>query len=206
MGRSKLKRPAVDEPSEDTSKVPIENLPKKLLWMHVNSGTKIRNVLGYALLEFPNRPCILWSGAGQGIGKVITCAELFKKKNTGLHQLTKLCYVESRNSSVKETHEKIRRVPEIHILLSRDSMYSKESGYQAPNNSGTFWDVNNEGTSEGITETTKIQSNSKMSNKAAEEFTAMGLRMGQKRPRKEQQTETPSKKNKKKDNGNQSKI
>lgn len=35
----------------------------------------------------------------------------------------------------------------------------------------------------------------------AEEFAAMGLRTGQKRPKKEQQTEAPRKKSKKKGNG-----
>lgn len=60
----------------------------------VKSGTKIRNVLGYALKEFVNYNCIVWTAAGHGIGKAISCAELFKKKQESLHQITRLRYVE----------------------------------------------------------------------------------------------------------------
>lgn len=60
----------------------------------VKSGTKIRNVLGYALKEFANYNCIVWTATGHGIGKAISCAELFKKKQEGLHQITRLRYVE----------------------------------------------------------------------------------------------------------------
>lgn len=60
----------------------------------VKSGTKIRNVLGYALKEFENYNSVVWTAAGHGIGKAISCAELFKRKHEGLHQITKLRYVE----------------------------------------------------------------------------------------------------------------
>lgn len=64
------------------------------IWLKVKSGTKIRNVLGYALKEFPNYNSVVWTGVGQAIGKTISCVELFKRKHEGLHQVTKLRYTE----------------------------------------------------------------------------------------------------------------
>ena len=50
----------------------------------------MRNVLEYAIKEFPNHNAILWTAAGEGIGKTISCVEIFKRKFPGLHQVTKL--------------------------------------------------------------------------------------------------------------------
>lgn len=123
MGKSKLKKKLkrselVEELKSAESDVPIKNLPEKFLWMHVStrklqtttskllldfahatllfkvkSGTKIRNVLGYALKEFPKHDSVVWTGIGNGIAKTISCAELFKRKHADLHQVTKLRYV-----------------------------------------------------------------------------------------------------------------
>ncbi|XP_047367388.1 ribonuclease P protein subunit p25 [Vespa velutina] len=73
--------------------IPFKNLPKEFLLMRVKNGTKIRNVLGYAIKEFTNHECIVWTGVGQAVGKVISCSELFKTIYKGLHQVTKLRYV-----------------------------------------------------------------------------------------------------------------
>ncbi|EFN65560.1 Alba-like protein C9orf23-like protein [Camponotus floridanus] len=122
MGKSKLKKKLKQEgesaEKSTSTKVPIENLPQKFLWMHVKSGTKIRNVLDYALKEFPNYNSIVWTGIGQGIAKAISCAELFKRKHESLHQVTKLCYMEPENPKediTTETHQ----IPEVHILLTK---------------------------------------------------------------------------------------
>ncbi|KAL6255900.1 hypothetical protein P5V15_013141 [Pogonomyrmex californicus] len=147
MGRSKLKKKLQlkqkvketisTEESTDTQKVPINNLPEKFLWMHVKSGTKIRNVLGYALKEFPNYNSIVWTGIEHSIAKTISCAEIFKRKHKGLHQITKLRNVRSEKSG-KDTTAEIHRVPEIHILLSKDIKDTTELGYQAPENCEQF--------------------------------------------------------------------
>ncbi|XP_020282578.1 ribonuclease P protein subunit p25-like protein [Pseudomyrmex gracilis] len=137
MGRSKLKKRVKQEIStkelaEDitetmkNTQVPIEDLPEKFLWMHVKSGTKIRNVLGYALKEFPNHDSIVWTGTGHGMGKAISCAELFKKKHEGLRQVTKLCYAKSKE--LKENASKdTQRIPEIHILLKKENIKDTSS-------------------------------------------------------------------------------
>lgn len=72
---------------------PIPGLPEKYLKMQVNSGTKIRNVLKYALKHFDEDNCVLWTGAGKGIEKTVTCVEIFKREKTGLYQINKIRYV-----------------------------------------------------------------------------------------------------------------
>ncbi|KOC70867.1 Ribonuclease P protein subunit p25-like protein [Habropoda laboriosa] len=200
MGRSKLKKKKwvknLDYPPEDLG-IPIPNLPPKVLLMRVKSGTKIRNVLGHALKEFSNYNSVVWTAAGHGIGKAISCAELFKRKQGGLHQITKLRYVESDRSKTEnknDTNVETRHVPEIHILLAKEIKDTSEPGYQAPDNRGEF-------SSQGEMRNGGKGKNQEAGSNAtcidAEEFAAMGLRTGQKRPKKEQQTEAPPRKNKK---------
>ncbi|KYN36981.1 Alba-like protein C9orf23 like protein [Trachymyrmex septentrionalis] len=166
MGRSKWKKKIQQEKStvkqteESTNtKVPIHNLPEKFLWMHVKSGTKIRNVLGYAMKEFPSYNSIVWTGTGSGIAKTISCAEIFKRKYENLHQVTKLRYVSSEKS--KEDTVKAHRIPEVHILLTKDIKDTTELGYQAPGDSGRF--LRNENATESKTTiTTESTDDTKM--------------------------------------------
>lgn len=72
----------------------IENLPDKVLIMRIKGGTKIRNVFNYSLKEFSKYGCVLWTGAGQAVGKVISCVEMFKRQHKGLYQVTQLHYIE----------------------------------------------------------------------------------------------------------------
>ncbi|CAL7947700.1 unnamed protein product [Xylocopa violacea] len=195
--RSKKKKWIRNLESESTDLgIPIPNLPEKLLLMRVKSGTKIRNVLGYALKEFSNYENVVWTAAGQGIGKAISCAELFKKKHEGLHQITKLRYVESEKSKKNKNDgiAEARHVPEIHILLAKEVKDTSEPGYQAPGDIGEF--LNSQGMKNGKKDR-RQEAGSSASCIDTEEFAAMGLRTGQKRPKKEQQTEAPPKKNKK---------
>ncbi|XP_076755802.1 ribonuclease P protein subunit Rpp25 [Xylocopa sonorina] len=203
MGRSRSKKKKwirnLESESTDPG-IPIPNLPEKFLLMRVKSGTKIRNVLGYALKEFSNYETVVWTAAGHGIGKAISCAELFKKKHEGLHQITKLRYVESekskknKNEASLEESTEARHVPEIHILLAKEVKDTSEPGYQAPGDIGEF--LNSQGM-KNEKKDRRQEAGSSASCIDTEEFAAMGLRTGQKRPKKEQQAEAPSKKNKK---------
>lgn len=197
MGRSKAKKRKwmknLESEPEDHG-IPIPDLPEKFLLMHVKSGTKIRNVLGYALKEFSNYDSVVWTAAGHGIGKAVSCAELFKRKQGGLHQITKLRYVESKESKKRSKNEasETYHVPEIHILLTKEVKDTSEPGYQAPGDNGEF--LNDQETkNKGENGRQKAG----MTCIDTEEFAVMGLRTGQKRPKKEQQTETPSKRNRK---------
>lgn len=222
MGRLKRKNnfreTKVTEEEEVTKSeytdIPIPNLPNNFLWMRVNSGTKIRNVLGYALKEFPNHQCIVWTGIGKGVGKSISCAQLFKIKHEGLHQITKLRYVVSKRSKekMKDIKEKARVIPEIHIFLSKIIKDVTEPGYQAPDDPGKFnlqEDTNQIKTgykgkiNSSAGDSNNSSSSSTITSIDAEKFAAMGLRTGQKRPKREQQSLAPPKKNKKKDENTQ---
>ncbi|XP_076653946.1 ribonuclease P protein subunit Rpp25 isoform X2 [Halictus rubicundus] len=206
MGKSKLRKTKwtknlIEEPED--SGVPIPNLPKNFLLMRVKSGTKIRNVLGYALKEFPNFDCVVWTSIGHGIGKAISCAELFKKKNKGLHQITKLRYTQSEKSKTENANgdtSATRHVPEIHIMLAKEVNDTSVPGYQAPDDTGEFLDE------EEIKNGKKGERQEAGSNVTcidAEEFAVMGLKTGQKRPKKEPQTGALSKKTKKRKNDKQ---
>ncbi|XP_060533524.1 ribonuclease P protein subunit p25-like protein [Cylas formicarius] len=124
-----------EEPLE-RNKLPFFNLPEKFLWMQVRGGTKIRNVLNFALEKFAETQCIVWTGFGPSIGKTITCAEIMKREyGNSLYQVTKLSY-----RSVEEFWDPIlpeldqlvvkRQIPMIHILLTKNLVSKEESGYQ----------------------------------------------------------------------------
>ncbi|XP_046484143.1 ribonuclease P protein subunit p25-like protein isoform X1 [Neodiprion pinetum] len=208
--KSRSKKKLLLQKSGDVVKtpIPIPNLPEKFLWMHVNSGTKIKNVLSYALKEIPGYNCIVWSGAGQGIGKVITCAEICKRNHPSLHQITKLRYVKSKKAAVVEKSKGNMAdlgVPELHILLSKDPLDSRELGHQSSiDEPGMFSSRRSDPKTSGendqqdsdtvvIDGIRELQpSTSKLSSVATEEFAAMGLRTAQKRTRKGQRASETS--------------
>ncbi|TMW42080.1 hypothetical protein DOY81_012839 [Sarcophaga bullata] len=76
--------------------LPFEDfLPKgtDFLWMHVNGGTKVNNVLTYAkkALDKGEHKHVVWSGNGGGVVKTISCAEILKRTHP-LYQVTRMCY------------------------------------------------------------------------------------------------------------------
>jgi hypothetical protein len=81
----------VEEPLEKDS-IPINNLPQSFLWMRVNPGTKVRNVLSFALKTFKDEKCVVWSGSGPAVEKTISCVEIMKRRHKSLHQITKICF------------------------------------------------------------------------------------------------------------------
>ncbi|PSN56831.1 Ribonuclease P protein subunit p25-like protein, partial [Blattella germanica] len=57
----------------------------------VGAGSKMRNLLGYAIKAFKEERAIVWSGSGAAIGKAISCAEIMKRHFRQAHQITKIC-------------------------------------------------------------------------------------------------------------------
>ncbi|XP_032679678.1 ribonuclease P protein subunit p25-like protein [Odontomachus brunneus] len=200
MGRSKLKKKLKLEESGERSTdtesttIPIKNLPEKFICMHVKSGTKIRNVLGYALKEFPNYNSVVWTGVGQAIGKTISCVELFKRKHEGLHQVTKLRYTKRSKKSKENVTDEIHQVPEIHILLTKNIKDTTELGYQAPGDCANFSEEKDAVNSKASIKVEGV--NYYAPRNDMKQFAAMGLKIKQKRPR-DTQAESFSKKNKK---------
>ncbi|XP_062574435.1 ribonuclease P protein subunit p25-like protein [Saccostrea cucullata] len=125
---------------------PVFEVNENCVDMKVNAGSKIRNVMGYAMnkVKNPSVKRIVWNGSGKAITKTVTCAEIMKRKIKGLHQITKL-----RNRRIEEFWEpnieglerlKVNRdIPAISILLSKDPLDVNTPGYQAPGSFEEFW-------------------------------------------------------------------
>ncbi|XP_074539901.1 ribonuclease P protein subunit p25-like protein [Halichoeres trimaculatus] len=104
---------------EQPSVCPFPSLPPDTPEVRVKDGSKIRNLLRYALsrMEAKPRPAeggeddeggeaveeqeaaaqplckhLIFTATGKGVSKAITCAEIVKRRVKGLHQLTKLLY------------------------------------------------------------------------------------------------------------------
>uniref|UniRef100_A0A7N8YLL3 DNA/RNA-binding protein Alba-like domain-containing protein n=1 Tax=Mastacembelus armatus TaxID=205130 RepID=A0A7N8YLL3_9TELE len=120
---------------EQPSVCPFPDLHPGTPEVHVKDGSKIRNLLRFAL----SRMEVVFTASGKGVSKAITCAEIVKRRVKGLHQLTRLLY-----STVVEVWEPLepaagldsltvnRNLPAIWILLSRDPLDCSQPGYQAP--------------------------------------------------------------------------
>ncbi|KAA0724342.1 Ribonuclease P protein subunit p25 [Triplophysa tibetana] len=128
----------------EASPCPIPGLGSGVLEMRVKEGSKIRNLLGFALsrLQADGHKSVtsqvLFSGTGRAMTKTITCAEIMKRKVQGLHQVSKLQYkmvtelresLESGQTVQMTIH---RTVPSICILLSKEPINPLEPGYQPP--------------------------------------------------------------------------
>ncbi|KAG7218231.1 hypothetical protein INR49_020540 [Caranx melampygus] len=152
---------------EQPSVCPFPGLPPDTPEVRVKDGSKIRNLLRYALSrmeakpreeggvatevqqEAPGRPLcrqIVFTASGKGVSKAITCAEIVKRRVKGLHQITKLLY-----GSVDEVWEPLepaagldsltvsRNLPAIWILLSLEPLDGSQPGYQAPGRYDALW-------------------------------------------------------------------
>ncbi|XP_048861496.1 ribonuclease P protein subunit p25-like [Brienomyrus brachyistius] len=132
--------------TEDPSPGPFQGLDGALE-MRVKEGSKIRNLMGFAVARMQEGGSgggprqVVFTGSGRAVTKTITCAEIMKRRLTGLHQLTKLRY-----RAVREVWESgdgqttvQRDVPSISILLSKDPLDPLEPGYQPPEDQSPLW-------------------------------------------------------------------
>uniref|UniRef100_A0A665TD29 Ribonuclease P/MRP 25 subunit-like n=1 Tax=Echeneis naucrates TaxID=173247 RepID=A0A665TD29_ECHNA len=131
---------------EQPSVCPFPGLPPDTPEVRVKDGSKIRNLLRYALSRMEGGVAIIFTASGKGVSKAITCAEIVKRQVKGLHQLTKLLY-----STVVEVWEPLeptagldsltvsRNLPAIWILLSLEPLDISQPGYQAPGRYDTLW-------------------------------------------------------------------
>ncbi|XP_051978690.1 ribonuclease P protein subunit p25-like protein [Xyrauchen texanus] len=128
---------------------PIPGLGSGILEMRVKEGSKIRNLLGFAMscLQGDGHQAVtsqvLFSGMGRAVTKTITCAEIMKHKVQGLHQVSKVQY--RTVNEVWESQEGCpvqmtihRTVPSICILLSKEPLDPQELGYQPPAKIGSL--------------------------------------------------------------------
>ncbi|XP_034381022.1 uncharacterized protein LOC117725137 [Cyclopterus lumpus] len=145
--------------TEEDSPCPFPGLASGVLEMRVKEGSKIRNLMGFAMARMQGEKVVseggvsgggglrqvVFTGSGRAVTKTITCAEIMKRKFGSLHQLTKLQYKvvkEVWESSEGGTSEMTvhRTVPSISILLSKDPLDPQEPGYQPPETLSALWD------------------------------------------------------------------
>ncbi|XP_036258421.1 ribonuclease P protein subunit p25-like protein [Molothrus aeneus] len=143
--------------------LPFTDLPTDIIEMKVKDGSKIRNLMGYAMskMEQDSVRQILFTGSGKAVSKTITCVEIMKRRLKELHQITKVLF-----RQIEEIWEPIvpeagldaltvkRNIPAICVLLSKDALDPQEPGYQAPGSFDAFW-----------TETLKAESQGQMKRK-----------------------------------------
>lgn len=140
----------------EPSPCPIPGLGSGVLEMRVKEGSKIRNLLGFALSRLQTdgheaaASQVLFSGMGRAMTKTITCAEIMKRKVCGLHQVSKLQYKtvtelwESGESGQSVQMTVHKTVPSICILLSKEPLNPHELGYQPPAEKGSLLEEENE--------------------------------------------------------------
>ncbi|KAM6950334.1 ribonuclease P protein subunit p25-like [Lycodopsis pacificus] len=144
--------------TEEDSPCPFPGLASGVLEMRVKEGSKIRNLMGFAMARMQGETGVtgggvsggglrqvVFTGSGRAVTKTITCAEIMKRKVGSLHQLTKLQYKvvkEVWESSEGGTSEMTvhRTVPSISVLLSKDPLDPQEPGYQPPETLSALWD------------------------------------------------------------------
>ncbi|KAM4826466.1 ribonuclease P protein subunit p25 isoform 1-T2 [Thomomys bottae] len=135
---------------------PFADLAPGAVHMRVKEGSKIRNLLAFATASMaqPATRAIVFSGCGRATTKTVTCAEILKRRQAGLHQVTRLRY-----RSVREVWQSLppgpapspapapapapgepaaslsvlKNVPSLAILLSKDALDPRQPGYQPPN-------------------------------------------------------------------------
>ncbi|XP_078695964.1 ribonuclease P protein subunit p25-like protein [Branchiostoma floridae x Branchiostoma belcheri] len=117
-----------------------------VLEMKVQHGSKVRNLMGFAVRKFKDETVrqIVWSGSDKAISKTVTCAEILKRKFKNIHQITKIRYkiVEEIWEPKMEGLDRLkvkRQIPAISILLSKDALDKDEQGYQAPGTYDSLW-------------------------------------------------------------------
>ncbi|KAL7858112.1 hypothetical protein AOLI_G00182140 [Acnodon oligacanthus] len=132
----------------EPSPCPIPGVGPGVLEMRVKEGSKIRNLLGFAMSRLQGEghavpvTQVVFTGMGRAITKTITCAEIVKRKVQGLHQVSKLQYRTVREVWQSQEDEAVqmtvlKNVPAIYILLSKEPLDPQELGYQSPAETGS---------------------------------------------------------------------
>ncbi|KAM4675964.1 ribonuclease P protein subunit p25 [Discoglossus pictus] len=129
---------------EDNGKsLPFKNICPDVVQMKVKEGSKIRNLIGYALGYMGSETAgqIVFTAHGRAVTKAVTCVEILKRQVWGLHQITKVQYKtvhevwEQKGPTVQNPAPSLtvqKYLPSICILLSKAPLDPEEEGYQPP--------------------------------------------------------------------------
>ncbi|XP_029958723.1 ribonuclease P protein subunit p25-like protein [Salarias fasciatus] len=143
---------------ESACECPFSGIPADTPQILVKDGSKIRNLLRFALSRMEAKPRppeeegeeasrqLVFTASGKGVAKAITCVEMVKRRVKGLHQLTRLAY-----RTVVEVWEPLepdagldsltvnRNLPAIWILLTTAPLDPEQPGYQPAGRYDTLW-------------------------------------------------------------------
>ncbi|KAG8440295.1 hypothetical protein GDO86_006163 [Hymenochirus boettgeri] len=128
---------------DDGKPLPFINICPSVVKMRVKEGSKIRNLIGYAMSHMLSEGTgqIVFSAYGRGVTKAVTCVEILKRQIGGLHQVTKVQYKtlqevwEQKGPNVHQPAPCLtvqKNYPSICILLSKEPLDPHEEGYQPP--------------------------------------------------------------------------
>uniref|UniRef100_A0A3Q3F507 Ribonuclease P and MRP subunit p25, b n=1 Tax=Labrus bergylta TaxID=56723 RepID=A0A3Q3F507_9LABR len=128
--------------TEEDSPCPFPGLASGVLEMRVKEGSKIRNLMGFAMARMQGEKGVMvFTGSGRAVTKTITCAEIMKRK------VVKEVWESSEGGTSEMTVH--RTVPSISILLSKDPLDPQEPGYQPPETLSALWEER-EGVETGV--------------------------------------------------------
>jgi ribonuclease P/MRP protein subunit RPP25 len=108
-----------------TANIPVANLPPKFGWLLVSGSTKIRTALGPATRQFKEEGCLVIAGSGNSTSKAVSIAEILKRRNKSVHQITKIGVkkVEEHWDPKSDELDPLvvtREIPTIHLVLFRN--------------------------------------------------------------------------------------
>merc|ERR1719247_2355434 len=107
--------------------------------IRVTAAGSVSAYVAYAAKIFNEmeKPKIVVKGTGNALSKVVTTAEVIKRRFKGLHQVTNLGNTEivDEYEPLEEGLDKVvdtRNISFVEITLSKDALDTKDKGYQPP--------------------------------------------------------------------------
>lgn len=100
--------------------------PQDLTWIRIKPGSKVHNMIGPAGTGINGKGIIVISGFGPAVTKVVSCAEVVKRRYKVAHQITKLSskIVEEHWEPTRDDLEPLkvtREIPNLQIVLSKEA-------------------------------------------------------------------------------------
>jgi len=103
--------------------IPMSDLPSQFSWLEVTGSTRVRTDVGNMSRLLRDEGAIVVGGCGPNTEKVVTLAEIIKRRNKHVHQVTKVGEKSVREFWEPKTEDLdplvvTRLVPTVHILLA----------------------------------------------------------------------------------------
>jgi len=102
--------------------IPLKDLPEQFSWLEVTGMTRVKSAVGPVGKLLREVGAVVLGGSGPNTAKVVTLAEIIKRRNKHVHQVTNIGEKTVKEFWDPKTEELdplvvTRLVPTIHILL-----------------------------------------------------------------------------------------